>query len=169
MAIRIKIPRRKYKLLLLIPILLALSIFLKKSKYLSDSEFNSLVNVDQEQVTSVKLKENQYDENVHNAEQNELKVKRRITMHTYVPPAPCENCPGEFGTGVNITVSERFLRNISVFCSLLLILRLKSFKDDEKRIYDILFKKEFFNSIASDKISLWRRLPDHRRDEYTCF
>ena len=33
-----------------------------------------------------------------------VKLKRRITMQNYEPPAQCRECPGENGTAVPLTV-----------------------------------------------------------------
>ena len=35
-------------------------------------------------------------------------------------------------------------------------------QEEENKNFDQVYKKEFFNLIASDKISLWRSIPDTR-------
>ncbi|CAF1111639.1 unnamed protein product [Rotaria sordida] len=65
------------------------------------------------------------------------KRKIRINRETYSTPEPCQGCPGENGQGVQLTA-------------------------EESKNLDVVMKKEFFNLRASDKISLWRSLPDTR-------
>jgi polypeptide N-acetylgalactosaminyltransferase len=74
--------------------------------------------------------------------EDSLKKQRsgRINIHNYVEPEPCKNCPGEMGS--------------SVFLN-----------EEEKKGIDDVYKKEFFNLRASDKVSLWRSLPDVRPSE----
>ncbi|CAF1233072.1 unnamed protein product [Adineta ricciae] len=66
---------------------------------------------------------------------NERKV--RVNRDTYTTPEPCHGCPGENGQGVQLTAEE----SVNL---------------------DAVMKKEFFNLRASDKISLWRSIPDTR-------
>ncbi|CAF3858812.1 unnamed protein product [Rotaria sp. Silwood2] len=63
--------------------------------------------------------------------------KIRINRETYTIPEPCHGCPGENGQGVSLTA-------------------------EESKNLDAVMKKEFFNLRASDKISLWRSIPDTR-------
>ncbi|CAF1460935.1 unnamed protein product [Rotaria sp. Silwood1] len=63
--------------------------------------------------------------------------KIRINRETYTTPEPCRQCPGENGAGVSLTA-------------------------EESKDLDAIMKKEFFNLRASDKISLWRSIPDTR-------
>ncbi|CAF1122170.1 unnamed protein product [Adineta ricciae] len=69
---------------------------------------------------------------------NERKI--RINRETYTTPEPCHGCPGENGAGVSLTANE------------------------SKDLQQVL-AKEFFNLRASDKISLWRSIPDTRDSE----
>lgn len=64
----------------------------------------------------------------------------RINMNNYVEPPQCVGCPGENGAGVKLT-------------------------EEESKGIDEIYKKEFFNLRASDKISLWRSVPDVRDSE----
>ena len=64
----------------------------------------------------------------------------RINVENYVVPEPCHRCPGENGAGV-------FLNS------------------EESKGIEEVYKKEFFNLRASDKISLWRSIPDSRFPE----
>ncbi|CAF4748072.1 unnamed protein product [Rotaria socialis] len=66
-----------------------------------------------------------------------VKSKIRINRDTYSIPEPCKGCPGENGQGVQLTA-------------------------EESKNLDAVMKKEFFNLRASDKISLWRSIPDTR-------
>ena len=75
--------------------------------------------------------------NVHKPLNN---LKERINIHNYVKPAPCTNCPGENGAAVPISPKEEIAVNQ-------------------------VMKKEFFNSLASERVSLWRSLPDVRFEE----
>jgi hypothetical protein len=69
-----------------------------------------------------------------------VKKKERININNYIIPEPCQDCPGEFGKPVILTSEERVgLAEIE--------------------------KKEFFNLVASDKVSLWRSLKDVREPE----
>lgn len=61
----------------------------------------------------------------------------RINMMNYKVPKPCVGCPGENGAPVFLTAEEN------------------------KGIEEV-YAKEFFNLRVSDKISLWRSLPDMR-------
>ncbi|UJR37273.1 hypothetical protein I4U23_029982 [Adineta vaga] len=61
----------------------------------------------------------------------------RINRETYTIPEPCRSCPGENGAGVSLTA-------------------------DESKGLEEIVKKEFFNLRASDKVSLWRSIPDTR-------
>ncbi|CAF0774469.1 unnamed protein product [Adineta steineri] len=61
----------------------------------------------------------------------------RVNRETYTIPEQCQGCPGENGGGVSLTA-------------------------DESKNLDAVMKKEFFNLRASDKISLWRSIPDTR-------
>jgi polypeptide N-acetylgalactosaminyltransferase len=63
--------------------------------------------------------------------------KIRVNRETYQIPEPCQSCPGENGGGVSLTA-------------------------EESKDLDLVMKKEFFNLRASDKISLWRSVPDTR-------
>jgi hypothetical protein len=63
--------------------------------------------------------------------------RNRINRETYTTPEPCQGCPGENGQGVQLSA-------------------------DESKNLDAVMKKEFFNVRASDKISLWRTIPDTR-------
>ncbi|CAF1161265.1 unnamed protein product [Rotaria sp. Silwood1] len=65
------------------------------------------------------------------------KQKIRINRETYTIPEQCRGCPGENGQGVQLTA-------------------------EESQNLDAVMKKEFFNLRASDKISLWRSIPDTR-------
>ncbi|CAF3694463.1 unnamed protein product [Rotaria sp. Silwood1] len=65
------------------------------------------------------------------------KQKIRINRETYTIPEQCRGCPGENGQGVQLTA-------------------------EESKNLDAVMKKEFFNLRASDKISLWRSIPDTR-------
>ncbi|CAF0715034.1 unnamed protein product [Brachionus calyciflorus] len=60
-----------------------------------------------------------------------------ININTYVEPESCKGCPGENGQAVHLSA-------------------------EESKNLDEIYKKEFFNLIASDKISLWRSIPDTR-------
>jgi hypothetical protein len=40
------------------------------------------------------------------------------------------------------------------------------FQAEESKDLDLVMKKEFFNLRASDKISLWRSIPDSRDQLY---
>ncbi|CAF1010915.1 unnamed protein product [Rotaria magnacalcarata] len=66
-----------------------------------------------------------------------VKSKILINRDTYSIPEPCIGCPGENGQGVQLTA-------------------------EESKNLDAVMKKEFFNLRASDKISLWRSIPDTR-------
>ncbi|CAF1407936.1 unnamed protein product, partial [Didymodactylos carnosus] len=68
---------------------------------------------------------------------NKVYKKSRITAENYQPPPPCNGCPGEMGRGVSLTA-------------------------EESKDLDAVMKKEFFNLKASDKVSLWRTIPDTR-------
>lgn len=61
----------------------------------------------------------------------------RINRETYSIPPPCNGCPGENGQGVQLA-------------------------PEESKDLDAVMKKEFFNLRASDKVSLWRSIPDTR-------
>jgi len=63
--------------------------------------------------------------------------RNRINRETYTTPEPCQGCPGENGQGVQLSA-------------------------EESKNLDEVMKKEFFNLRASDKISLWRTIPDTR-------
>ncbi|CAF1270040.1 unnamed protein product [Adineta steineri] len=63
--------------------------------------------------------------------------KIRVNRDTYSTPEPCQGCPGENGQGVQLTAEE----SVNL---------------------DAVMKKEFFNLRASEKISLWRSIPDTR-------
>ncbi|CAF1405410.1 unnamed protein product [Adineta ricciae] len=63
--------------------------------------------------------------------------KVRVNRDTYTTPEPCHGCPGENGQGVQLTAEE----SVGL---------------------DAVMKKEFFNLRASEKISLWRSIPDTR-------
>ncbi len=41
-----------------------------------------------------------------------------------------------------------------------------SIQAEESRGLDVVMKKEFFNLRASDKVSLWRSIPDTRDGQY---
>ena len=64
-------------------------------------------------------------------------ASERININTYKIPETCKGCPGEMGNPVFLTAEE------------------------SKGIGEV-YAKEFFNLRASDKISLWRSLPDFR-------
>ncbi|CAF3882254.1 unnamed protein product, partial [Adineta steineri] len=66
-------------------------------------------------------------------------IRKRINRETYTIPEHCKDCPGENGGGVTLTA-------------------------DESKDLDAVMKKEFFNLRASDKISLWRSIPDTRHE-----
>jgi len=66
-----------------------------------------------------------------------IQKRARISMKSYVPPEPCAGCPGENGAAVYLAA-------------------------DEQVGIEEIYKKEFFNLRASDKVSLWRALPDMR-------
>lgn len=46
-----------------------------------------------------------------------------------------------------------------------LLVPLSILKPEEQVGIEAVYKKEFFNLRASDKISLWRSLPDYRNQE----
>lgn len=71
---------------------------------------------------------------------NQNKVKERVNIFNYVKPAPCASCPGENGAAVPIMPQE------------------------EAAVNQVM-KKEFLNSLASERVSLWRSLPDVRFEE----
>jgi hypothetical protein len=84
---------------------------------------------------------NEIDNNLFHGEIEVITKKfERININTYQVPAPCYNCPGENGKGVSLSKQEL----IGI---------------------DEIYKKEFFNLRASDKISLWRSIPDSRSFE----
>jgi hypothetical protein len=66
--------------------------------------------------------------------------KARITIDTFMCPPPCFNCPGENGSQVILSPEDTIAGEIA-------------------------FKKDFFNSVASERMSLWRSLPDYRLEE----
>ncbi|CAF0806972.1 unnamed protein product [Rotaria sordida] len=66
---------------------------------------------------------------------NENKI--RINRETYTIPEPCHGCPGENGASVSLSA-------------------------EESKGLEAIMKKEFFNLHASDKVSLWRSIPDTR-------
>ncbi|CAF3344107.1 unnamed protein product [Rotaria socialis] len=70
-------------------------------------------------------------------EKNVNEKRIRINRETYTIPEPCVGCPGENGQSVSLTAKE-------------------------SQGLDEIMKKEFFNLRASDKISLWRSIPDTR-------
>ncbi|KAI3382044.1 hypothetical protein SNEBB_005943 [Seison nebaliae] len=77
--------------------------------------------------------------------QNPKLVKRAALYNgkkrfNYIPPETCLNCPGEMGHSVSLQESEKV--NLTA-----------------------IQKKEFFNLIASDKVSLWRDVRDARPTE----
>jgi hypothetical protein len=67
-------------------------------------------------------------------------LKERVNIYNYIKPVPCSNCPGENGAAVQIMPNEETAVNQAM-------------------------KKEFFNSLASERVSLWRSLPDTRFEE----
>ncbi|CAF1553477.1 unnamed protein product [Rotaria magnacalcarata] len=76
--------------------------------------------------------------NATERQKTDVNVKRaRINRETYTIPEPCVGCPGENGQSVSLTA-------------------------EESKGLDEVMKKEFFNLRASDKISLWRSIPDTR-------
>ncbi len=78
----------------------------------------------------------------NNDNENRFKAKRaRINAETYKTPAPCVGCPGENGRPVYLT-------------------------DEENKGIEEVYKKEFFNLRVSDKVSLWRSIPDAR--DHSC-
>ncbi|CAF1256559.1 unnamed protein product [Adineta steineri] len=66
-------------------------------------------------------------------------IRKCINRETYTIPEHCKDCPGENGGGVTLTA-------------------------DKSKDLDAVMKKEFFNLRASDKISLWRSIPDTRHE-----
>ena len=85
--------RRRYKFQIAIGlvILIFLYVDLTKSKDSSDS-----TNVEKQKII-----------NNENQDQLEKKVYKnvRVNMKNYVPPAPCNGCPGEDGKAVYLNVS----------------------------------------------------------------
>ena len=78
----------------------------------------------------------------------------RVNRDTYTTPEPCRGCPGENGQGVQLTVTN----TIDRFGSDALL----HSQPEESKGLDEVLKKEFFNLRASEKISLWRSVPDTR-------
>ncbi|CAF3989699.1 unnamed protein product, partial [Adineta steineri] len=72
-------------------------------------------------------------------EYDSIVIRKCINRETYTIPEHCKDCPGENGGGVTLTA-------------------------DESKDLDAVMKKEFFNLRASDKISLWRSIPDTRHE-----
>ena len=86
---------------------------------------------------------------------NERKI--RINRETYTTPEPCHGCPGENGGGVSLTVIG--------YKTIFSVLSFVFLQANESKDLQQILAKEFFNLRASDKISLWRSIPDTRDSE----
>ena len=89
----------------------------------------------------------------------EKRSGERVNINNYKIPEPCIGCPGENGKPVYLNVSKFLIISIK-YKNKTVILQNK--KDEESKGLDKVYEKEFFNLRASDKISLWRSLPDVR-------
>jgi hypothetical protein len=132
--------RRRNKFIILLIIIFCISFFY----YHNDNQVSSESN-------------NQSTQSKHTKKNNNEK-KIRINRETYTIPAPCRGCPGEEGQGVQLKVIGK--KMTMLFCLLGL------FQEDESKGLDAVMKKEFFNLRASDKVSLWRSIPDTRDQLY---
>jgi hypothetical protein len=81
---------------------------------------------------------NRLETNIDSAIQK--KELKRVNIKTYAEPELCLGCPGENGAPV-------FLNKV------------------ESDGIEEMYNKEFFNLKASEKISLWRTIPDMRSSE----
>jgi hypothetical protein len=108
MTVPIRMIRRRAKLYVAIAVLFTLSVVpIEWKTFFASYRLSQAINTHSQQLTddiaNLLLVKN-LDEQVQNVQQTK-KRRERITMQTYVAPAPCEMCPGEFGTGANTTVT----------------------------------------------------------------
>ena len=135
-----KIYRRRNRLYIIIGVILLIFLYFDKDSSKDNERKDSLNDLDE----VFKVIEEKF----------EHKPRKR-----YVQPDPCVGCPGENGEGVKLTVSSNFIDQLFKFLQIIL-------KPEEEVGIEAIYKKEFFNLRASDKISLWRSLPDSRNKEY---